>query len=200
MYFAGMYCYGFDNDLVGITGIVGCMGVIYVGAGAMYAIHIPDTERDEKYAAGKSFAAWVKNQQGAVGKGHLFAFANGTNRSIDMGGFTKAELEVKAIKKELKSPTTTLYRIMKHLGPGSGGQSAQSAAIMLERVHVSGSNPSGCIMWYQQDFNQITWVDGGKAESGQYKDRASYRGAKIPSDLNSHWWRVDENNCQVISI
>jgi len=31
-----MYCYGFDNDKVGITGIRGCIGMIHVAAGAMY--------------------------------------------------------------------------------------------------------------------------------------------------------------------
>lgn len=194
MYFANMFCYGFDNDIVGITGIVGCIGVIYVGQGNMYAIHIPDGGADENLHAGKVFSTWVKNQQGAVGKGHghLFVFVNGTNRSVSMKGVSTAEQEAKAIKKALKSPPTVVYRLMKNLGPGSGGAGANSAAIMLERVHVSETSPTGCIAWYKQDFNKITWVNGGKAETAQYKVRQAYQGAKVPSDLSSGWWRVSD--------
>jgi hypothetical protein len=202
MYFAQMYCYGFDNDIVGITGIVGCMGVIYVGQGAMYAVHIPDGGAAENKAAGKTFADWVKNQQGQVGKGHgrLLVFANGTNRSIAKGSFSKAEEEAKDIKKALKSPPTTMYRIMKHLGPNSGGQSANSAAIMVERVHATTDNPSGCAIWYKKDFGHITWVAGGKAESGQYKAKPSFCGAIVPSDLNAQWWRMSDMTCTVAQI
>lgn len=202
MYFAQMYCYGFDSDIVGISGIVGCLGVIYVGQGAMYAIHIPDGGAVENKAAGQTFTTWVTHQQQNVGKGHgsLFLFANGTNRSISKNGFSSAEDEAKDIKKALKSPPTTLYRLMKHLGPGSGGQSASSGAIMMERVHVTASNPSGCAIWYKQDFNNITWVNGGKAETGQYKARSNFQGTKVPSDIESHWWRADDTNCTLISI
>ncbi len=202
MYFANMYCYGFDNDIVGITGIVGCMGVIYVGQGQMYAVHIPDHGKDSNYAGGKVFSDWVKNQQGAVGKGHghLFAFVNGINRQDNTGTNSKAEEEVKAIKKALNSPPTTLNRLMKHLGPGSGGSGALSAAIMLERVHATGENPAGCAMWYAQDFGNLNWVAGGKRETGQYKVNSGFQGAKIPSDLSSHWWRVNDTTCSMISI
>lgn len=202
MYFAQMYCYGFDSDIVGISGIVGCIGVIYVGQGAMYAVHIPDGGAAENKAAGQTFTTWVKQQQQNVGKGHghLFLFANGTNRSIAKNGFSKAEDEAKDIKKALNSPPTTVYRLMKHLGPNSGGQSAASAAIMLERVHVTTSNPSGCAIWYKQDFQNIVWVAGGKQESGQYKNRPNFCGTKVPNDLESHWWRADDTNCTISSI
>lgn len=186
MYFANMYCYGHDNDLVGITGIVGCMGVIYVGAASIYAVHIPNNSAELDAAGGKAFAEWVTNQEGQVGKGqgYLFGFCNGANRST-------AGAELKAIKKALKSPDTTLYRINKHLGPESGKFGADAVVIMLERVHVTPREPKGCAIWFKAN-NKITWQAGGKSESDQYKKMAAFTGAQIPSDLEAGWWLMDE--------
>ncbi len=41
---------------------------------------------------------------------------------------------------------------------------------------------------------------GGKAETQQYKIDGRYTGAKIPADLNAHWWRVDETSCTLTKI
>jgi hypothetical protein len=103
MYFANMYCHGDTNDIVGITGIRGCMGVIYVGAGSIYSIHIPPGGRAETMGAGKTFVTWVKNQQQKVGKGHgyLFSFSNGRERSLTGKDYTSAEEETREIKKGL---------------------------------------------------------------------------------------------------
>ncbi|MFZ4411266.1 MAG: hypothetical protein ACOYOH_28260 [Paracraurococcus sp.] len=182
MYFANMYCYGHDNDLVGITGIRGCMGLIYVGAASIYAVHIPPNTPQEDAVGGKTFADWVKNQEGATGPGHcqLFAFCNGTNRS-----------EVKKVKKALNSPPTILYRINKHLGPKSGGNQAEAAVIMLQRVYATAREPTGCVVWYTSQ-NKVSWKAGGKAETGQYKQKPAFQGAEIPSDLECHWWMMDE--------
>jgi hypothetical protein len=199
MYFANMYCYGRADDIAGITGIRGCLGIIYVGAAAMYALHIPDNGPDANKAAGKVFVKWVKNQGEAVGKGHgyLFAYANGRNRSLK--GYYTAEEQATDIKKGLGSPPTILYRIMRHLGPGSGGMQADSVAIMLERVHASKSNPTGCISWYKQN-DPITWISGGTNEAGQYKMDPRYQGDKVPSDLEAHWWLASDVNCTLTTI
>jgi hypothetical protein len=200
MYFSQMFCYGFDNDIVGISGIVGCMGVIFVGHGSMYAVHIPDGGPDENKMAADTFVTWVKNQQQNTGDGYLYVFANGKNRSLAGKNSTSAEDEAKYIKKKLKNPKTTLYRIVKNLGPDSGGYGANSAAIMLERVIASSDNPGGCAIWYKQDFGKINWINGGKAETSQYKHRPQYCGTKIPDNLNSSWWRMSDKNCDLISI
>lgn len=185
MYFANMYCYGHDNDLVGITGIVGCMGVIYVGQASIYAVHIPNNSATLDAKGGKDFADWVTNQETHVGKGHghLFAFCNGANRPT-------AKDEVKAIKKALNGPPTALYRINKNLGTASGTSSAEAAVIMLERVHVTQREPEGCAIWYKSN-NKITWTAGGKSESGQYKTMSAFTGAQVPNDLNAGWWLMD---------
>jgi hypothetical protein len=194
VYFANMFCYGHDNNLVGITGIRGCMGVIYVGAASIYAVHIPDNSADMNALGGKTFADWVKNQEGATGKGHghLFAFCNGTNRP-------SAEAEVKAIKKALNKPPTILYRILKHLGPQSGGNQAEAATIMMERVHATAREPAGVVAWYISD-NKVTWTAGGKAETGQYNNKPAYQGASVPSDLECHWWLMDETTTTATTI
>jgi hypothetical protein len=200
MYFSNMYCYGQDPTLIGVTGIVGCIGVVFVGHASMYAIHIPDNGPAVNYAAGKTFADWVKNSEQNTKAGYLLTFSNGTNRSMSGKNFSTTEDETAAIKKLLKGPTTTIYRIKKHLGPNSGGASANSAAIMIDRVHPSASNPSGAVPWFKQDFGKITWVPGGSAETAQYLARPQYRGAKIPSDMNAGWWRMDADNCNIAVV
>jgi hypothetical protein len=194
MYFANMYCYGHAQDIAGITGIRGCMGIIYVGAGASYAIHIPPDHDDVQKQAREAFETFVKNNENAVGKGqgHLFAFVNGSNR-------TDAADELKDMKKRLNSPPTSVYRIMKHLGQESGKLGADSVVIMLERVHASASNPGGCAMWYKR-ADAVTWVAGGSAEDGQYKVRVAFQGNEVPSDLNAHWWRMSQDNCTIKTI
>lgn len=201
MYFAHMFCYGNANDIAGITGIRGCMGVIYVGAASLYSIHIPPGGRAECMGAGQTFATWVKNQENRVGKGHghLVAFSNGRERNVSGADYTSAEEEIREIKKALKSPPTTLYRIKKHLGANSGELGADSVAIMLERVHASESSPGGYICWYKRN-DQITWVNGGAREAGQYLPRPNYSGTLIPSDLNAHWWRAGAENCTLTVI
>ena len=188
MYFANMYCYGSDNNTVGITGMLGCMGVVYISAGSMYAIHIPDNNDTLNKLGGKTFVKWVKHQEQRITQdsGHLIAFINGKNRP-------DAENEVRAIKEGLKSPTTTLYRILKHLGAGSGGAMADAAAIMVDRVHISKLAPKGCLCYYKRD-GDIKWVAGGVHESGQYKINSSYTGDGVPSDVRAGWRYLNADN------
>lgn len=199
MYFANMYCYGHDNVVVGITAIRGCIGVIYVGKASMYAVHIPDNGLAENKRAGEVFSDWVRNQEGKVGRkqGHLFVFANGANRSFDGKKDSSAETEAKAIKKALEKPPTTVYRIMRNLGPNSGTFNADSVAIMLRRAHESASNPGGCVIRYKRDGGKIEWVDRGKKESGQYKIDARFSGTQIPSDIVAGWLLANKSNCSI---
>ena len=188
MYFANMYCYGSDNNTVGITGMLGCMGVVYISAGSMYAIHIPDNNDRLNKLGGKTFVKWVKNQEQRITQdsGHLIAFINGKNRP-------DAENEVRTIKEGLKSPTTTLYRILKHLGAGSGGLGADSVAMMVDRVHTSKLAPDGCLCYYKRNAD-INWVSGMVQESGQYKINNGFKGDKVPSDVQAGWRGFNEDN------
>src|SRR5262245_7828358 len=81
MYFANMYCYGMDHGEVGITGMLGCMGVVYKGAQALYAVHIPD-HTQSKAAGAAAFAQFVGHFELITTRksGDLFIFINGKNR------------------------------------------------------------------------------------------------------------------------
>jgi hypothetical protein len=70
---------------------------------------------------------------------------------------------------------------------------------MLERVHASEGNPSGCAIWYKRN-DQITWANGGANETGQYLARPQYSGAEVPSDLMSHWWQASDLTCSLTTI
>lgn len=195
MYFADMFCYGQDNALVGVTGIRGCMAVIYVGAGSMYAVHIPDSAPVQRNAVGRAtFSTWVGNQEPHVGKGYgsLIVICNGSERGT-------AAAEAKEIKRALRSPPTTLYRINKHLGPNSGGFGADSVVTMVERVHATPDNPTGCAIWYKRN-DSVNWIAAGSAESGQYEVQVRFQGAKAPSDLEAHWWRVSDLTASATKI
>lgn len=193
MYFANMFCYGHDQGTVGITGIRGCMGLIYRGAGANFAAHLPPT--GSRVQGAKDVAGYVKRNQAKLGKGHgqLFVIMNGTNRADE------AEEEGRAIKKALRNPATTMVRIMKHLGPDSGTNQAESVVIMADSVIATDANPSGLSLWYKSDA-QITWGPGGSQDGGRYAGAGAGGATQIPTDLNSHWWRVSDDNCRVSSI
>lgn len=200
MYFSNMFCYGAANDRVGITGIKGCMGVVYVGAQSMYAIHIPPDGEDVVTQAGQVFVSFIKNNEAQVGKGgYLVGFANGSNRTLGSKTVLTGPQELKLMKKALNSPPTQLVQIMKHLGPGSGGASADAVVIMVERTHASPFAPHGVLSYYKRN-DDITWVDGGQDATGQYKPRPIYLGAQVPSDLFGLWRRMSNENCTTTTV
>src|SRR5690242_9000957 len=121
MYWAHMYCYGWDYNCVGITSIRGCIGCVYVGSGALYAIHIPPQTLEKQLLGGAEFANYIMHgpDKSRKKQGELHVFVNGTNR-------IEVKEEVRAMRRILKKPAATVYRIMNHLGPGSGGDYADS--------------------------------------------------------------------------
>ena len=56
MYYAQMFCYGTDNNHVGITGIRGCLGVVFATAN-LYAVHIPPLDSQRDLAGAMAFVA-----------------------------------------------------------------------------------------------------------------------------------------------
>jgi hypothetical protein len=190
MYFANMYCYGFHNDFVGITPIVGCMGVVFTVDRTLYAVHIPDGVGTENADAATVFSNWVLSSEQVNKKaGKLFLFFNGTNRP-------SAEKEGENLRTLLKKPKTTLYRIMKNLGPQSGTSSALSVTIIVRHHH------DGLEMKYKQVDYPAKWQDGGKNESGQYKNRPNYCGGKVPkaAEMLGGWYDLDKTTCTIKKI
>jgi hypothetical protein len=187
VYFANMFCYGWDHQCVGITGITGCMGVVYKGIRALYAVHIPDNTQWNAIG-GQDFASYVARIEPKPGKGELFAFLNGNNR-------TGAPDEVKAIRAILEKPKTTIYRIVTNLGPNSGKENAASVAIVVKHVH------GGLEMLYKPDGNCV-WANTGRHEVAQYRANDGFKGNKVPSDLDplwapAGWYPVNKTNCTV---
>ena len=192
MYFANMFCYGRDATAIGVTGILGCLAVIYAGDAGMYATHIVCGSAEDDATGRKTFTDWVKQQEQHLGNGHLFLLTNGGNRP-------QTAEEALEMKKALKKPTTTVYKITKNLTANVGNGGNASIVILMERAHGNDSNPSGCSLYYKKN-EDVVWVDGGSAESGQYKVRPDYTGAKVPNDLNFGWRTVLAGNAEVTTI
>lgn len=188
MYFANMYCYGWDHNAVGITGIRGCMGAVYRGAHALYAVHIPDHGAQDNRAGADAFAQWVRGFEAGTGtKGDLYVFANGINRP-------SAEHEAKHLKSALHAKHATVYRVMQHLGPDSGGNQADSASILVRSgAHID-------LLYKHVPDDQ--YIAGGRAESGQYKVRAAFQGNAVPSDYLAPvgWYPMTGANVRRIKI
>lgn len=188
MYFANMYCYGWDHDAVGITGIRGCMGAVYKGAHALYAVHIPDNSLATNALGAQTFAAWVRQfENNTKKKGDLWVFINGNNR-------TTAEDEARNLRGLLNAKHATLYRIVQNLGPNSGRDNADSASILVRN--------GGNVDLLYKHVPDDQYVVGGRSEVGQYVARAAFQGNLVPPDhANPVGWHViDGTNCVRVKI
>lgn len=188
MYMAQMFCYGWDNTEVGITGIIGCIGVVFRGSRNLYAIHVPPRNQEVNALGGQAFATFVGTKEGArTNEGELLVFVNGRNRS-------SAEEEARAIMSQLKPTVTKVYRIMKNLGPGSGGFSADPVTIWVKNVI------GGIKIMYKRVPDQ-GWTAGGKGKEGRYGPDPTFDSIdQVPTDLMSGWHDVDDKNCSVVRI
>ena len=209
-YFAEMYCYGKAHTHIGITGIRNCYGVIYIGARYGYAIHIPLHAKDDSILAAETFVRFVRNNEGSIGRrGHLFGFINGTNWNVptaESRTSISGEELLKVIKRGLgsliNSPPATLYRINQHLGTQSGGQGADAAVIMIERVHVDIQNPDGCVKLYKRE-NDITYEHYGSPPDGQYKVRpnfATQHRNPVNMGLAAGWYPINNVTCTCVNV
>jgi hypothetical protein len=204
MYFCDMYCYGDSNDsIIGITGIRNCMGIVYAGPGRLYAVHIPFDDAPVWRHAAEAFTRCIKNSGGNGGsKGYLFGFVNGSNNTLtskDSAKILSADEELLIIKKGLGSPKTVLYRFKAHLGTQSGGDMADSAAIMVQRAHAATDNPSGIQVFYKRN-DEINWVAGGEPPIGQFKIRQGTAAAIRPAQIDMSWIRAGKGNSTLKSI
>jgi hypothetical protein len=183
MYFANMYCYGWDYDCVGITPIVTCMGVVYKGSRAMYAIHIPDNTAQYNSLGGQTFAQFVQNGEHSNGKGgELLVFVNGGYRQT-------AQQEARDIWSLLSKPLGTLIRFQQGLP-----QPPNHAAAILVR------NDHGYLVKRYAHIPDNQWTaDGAKPESGQYRAFDAFKGATRPIQIQG-WSNVNNTNCAIMNI
>lgn len=197
MYFANMYAYGSHRHTIGITGFVSCIGVVFVGNASMHAVHIPDSVSNPPLNGGNAFVAHVQNNEQNTGTGHLFLFANGTNRGP--ASIYPVETQAAAIKAQLGNPATTVFRINRNLGPNSGTAGANSAVVMVARFLTALGNPSNCLMWYKPEA-QVNWdAAKGTAPAGRYDQRIP-ADTNAPGDISAGWFPIDNTNCTVTAI
>jgi len=194
MYYAQMFCYGTDNNHVGITGIVGCLGVVFTTVNRLYAVHIPDSNPQRDLGGAMAFLHMIIGMEGMpTPAGNLYLFVNGTNRP-------QADDEARTMRNGLGGPPTQVYRIMTNLGPQSGGNQALAATIKVERIagnidlrykHVSDANPND-------------WIAGGNAKTGCYYKQmdGTFGGAVVPNGaaLGAGWFQMTSATCSIRGI
>jgi len=153
VYYAQMFDYGSDPNHVGITGILGCMGVVFAAANHLYAIHIPDMVNSNLIGA-RAFVAMVQGGEGAAHPaGSLHLFVNGMKRPT-------ADDEARTMLDALGSPPTRVYRLMTGLPPANGGEPS-SATIKVQLV-------AGNAQLGYKHVPDDQWVQGGSARTGRY--------------------------------
>ncbi len=190
MFFANMFCYGSDLTEVGITGIRGCMGVVYRSPTRLYAVHIPPMSNASNKLGADTFANYIQQTEGQGGvAGDLFFFLAGTTRSSALS-------EAHHLKSLLGPNTATLFRIMTGLGAGSGTDHAENSPSVLVADRGFISLQYKCV-----PDNQ--YVAGGANEAGQYMGQAGGMGSnKVPSDYQNPqgWTTITGANCYRVSI
>jgi len=193
MYYAQMYCYGMDNNHVGITGIVGCLGAVFVTANQLYAVHIPPSGAVRQLAGANAFTGLITLTEGVPNPpGSLHLFVNGMNR-------TEADDEARTMRAALGGPDTKVYRIMTNLGPQSGTLGANSVVIKVQRW--IGGNVS---MSYKH-VPDAEWVDGGNAPTGSYDALQGPNFLHLvkvprPATLFGEWFQIISTNCHIRGI
>jgi hypothetical protein len=191
MYYAQMYCYGMDNNHVGITGIRGCLGAVFASATRLYAVHIPPLNAQRDLAGAMSFLYMIIGAEGTQNPaGNLYLFVNGTNRP-------QVDDEARTMRNAIGGPPTRVYRIMSNLGPGSGGQGADSVTIKVLRM------PGNLDLSYKHvPDNQ--WAGGGNAKTGIYYQQmdGTFGDAKVPNGvaLGGGWFQMTLATCSIRGI
>jgi hypothetical protein len=190
MYYAQMFCYGTDNNHVGITGIRGCLGAVFAAAHHLYAVHIPPMNATRDAQGASDFTAMVTGAEGHNPAGDLYLFVNGTNR-------TQAYDEARTMKEALGGAPTQVYRIMTNLGAQSGGEQADAVAIKVERI-VAGVG----LMYKRND--DITWIAGGNPKAGIYYPAmaSEFGDPKVPDgpSLAGGWFQMTRASCSILNV
>ena len=190
MYYAQMFCYGTDDDHVGITGIRGCLGVVFATANRLYAVHIPPSNPQRDQAGATAFTDMIIAAEGPNPVGDLYLFVNGMNR-------LQVEDEARAMKEALGGPQTRIYRMMTNLGAQSGGLQADAATIKVQRI-------AGNVELSYRHVPDDDWGPGGNAKTGCYYPQmdGTFGGAVVPNAvaLAAGWSQMTNVTCSIRAI
>ncbi len=191
MYYAQMYCYGTDNNHVGITGIRGCLGVAFAAANRLYAVHIPPSNPQRDLGGAMAFVYMIIGMEATPNPaGELYLFVNGTNRN-------QADDEARMMRDGLSGPPTRICRMMTNLGPNSGADNADAATIKVQRI-------AGNIDLSFKHVPDNDWVAGGNAKTGCYYQQmnGTFGGAVVPNGvaLGAGWIQMAAATCIIRAI
>lgn len=187
MYYAQMFDYGTDQNHVGVTGIVGCLGAVFAAPAHLYAIHIPDMVNSNLIGA-NAFVAMVQGGEGALHPaGTLHVFVNGMQRPT-------ADAEARSMLDGLGAPDTKVYRLMTGLDPAIAGAARLSAAIKVQLV-------AGAVQLAYKHVPDNQWVAGGNARTGRYLGAmADAPTCPSPGELAAAWNQVTNATCHIRGI
>jgi hypothetical protein len=194
MYFADMFCFGYDPARVGVTGIVGCMGIFVATDDLLYSIHVTAGSTTEEAVGAKKFGQFVNRCEapGKVARASVYCVLNGGARfniRKDLEPFV-AGLGVKKI---------TVVRFFKNLAPvseaigkGSRWDQMKSVAATFSR----GNNPGQFVIKYKQE-SEVHWK-AGAPEGGKFRDgwylRAHYKEVRSVDPNFPGWHTADNTN------
>lgn len=185
MYIGDMFCYGRSTDLVGVNGIVGCMGVFVASGATLYAVHMPDSI-NYNGPGRDAFVNFVTTAPGWSAAGAtMIGVLNGANRP-------GAPAELIAIARGLGLGSFRTVRLRKHIDRASGTEPVAAAVLCLFKPQSSEIE-----LRYQMDKG-VKWKEGpGEARAGQY--RAMRDDARLSTNpaWGAGWQAVDSNNCDL---
>ena len=187
MYYAQMFDYGTDQNHVGITGIVGCMGVVFAAPAHLYAIHIPDMTNSRLVGA-NAFVAMVQGGEGAPNPaGTLHVFVNGMSRHT-------ADAEARTMLDGLGAPATKVYRLMTGLDPAIPGSDPLAATIRVQLV-------AGALQLEYKHVPDNQWIPGGNARAGRYAGSLADTPTRPNAgELAAAWNQMTNATCHIRGV
>ncbi len=185
MFVADMHCYGRDPECAGVTGIVGCMGlVLSYNGGDLYAIHVPDNDNGVLTKGRDKFVKYVKKQQqGYQGSNaELFTLVNGTNR-------TDSWSEGMEYARALDVRKLTEVRIDGHIPPTKSQAMGDSIVVLVRRV--AGKHQDPYTIYYRKaslaGLVNRTSKDSG-SRGGAYHQNIEYKNDQVPKSGDVEFW------------
>lgn len=185
MFFAEMYNWGKHAQVVGVTGIESCMGVVIRHGNMLYAIHIPD--HGGKAAGGQAFAQYVQQQDATVqnSAAQLYGVINRNHRT----GTPQAE--VRAIAVTLGLPRFTMVKLL-----STPTKNNQSTAVIFQPMP---GKPDCIIKAMPHDSVAYTAV-GATPRDGYYSMDIGIAARAANTAVSAGWTVVEHSNSSIAVV
>jgi len=186
VYFATMNSFGYDQTCVGVTGIVGCMGIFVATNDLLYAVHVKAQNANQEALGAQKFGAFVKNCEGPgnTSSWKVFCMINGGNRLERLRDDLQPFVTCLGVK---KVAAIRLYANLQTIMPSKIHSSLASVAVVLRRGAIQGQFD----IRYMQD-STVNWLQGeqagGKFRHGWYGNPSSKEVVSV--DPNFPGWHT----------